>query len=246
MTTTTQMARSSPFEDGCTEEMVSAQLRKILQSAVFGRSRRLRRFLRFSVEQTLLQQTENLKEYSIGLEVFEKPESFDPRMDSIVRVVARRLRMLVERYYQSEGAADPVIIGFHSGSYVPHFRLRSAQALDAAAASPPPRTSVQDAPILLVANDDGAEKAESVAGRLGMSVVALPQDKCEELLRRVLLGQAQVYAVGVTAAAGGVLGMPAVDSALRREPEAEAVHEHAPAASEPDEDEEEPSSYPSD
>ncbi len=212
------MARSSPFEDGCTEEMVSAQLRKILQSAVFGRSRRLRRFLRFSVEQTLLQQTENLKEYSIGLEVFEKPESFDPRMDSIVRVVARRLRMLVERYYQTEGAADSVIIGFQSGSYVPYFRLRSAQTPEAAAPISEEKPQAEESPILLVA-DDGADDAESMAGKLGMTVVALPQEKCEELLRRVLQGKTQVYAVQVTAAAGGMLGMPAVDSAIRRDVE---------------------------
>src|SRR5260370_17344938 len=128
MSTSTHSARSYPFEGGCTEEMVSAELRKMLQSQVFGRSRRLRRFLRFSVEQTLLQQTENLKEYSIGLEVFEKPESFDPRMDSIVRVVARRLRMMVDRYYETDGAADETLIVFHSASYVPHFRLRSARS----------------------------------------------------------------------------------------------------------------------
>src|SRR6266851_6724997 len=117
-----------PFINDCSEEALQGQLKKMLQSESFARSRRLRRFLRFSVEQTLLQQTENLKEYSIGLEVFEKPESFDPRMDSIVRVVARRLRMMVDRYYETDGAADETLIVFHSGSYVPHFRLRSAGA----------------------------------------------------------------------------------------------------------------------
>jgi len=230
MTTTTQMARTSPFEGGCSEEMVSAQLRKILQSAVFGRSRRLRRFLRFSVEQTLLQQTENLKEYSIGLEVFEKPESFDPRMDSIVRVVARRLRMLIERYYQTEGANDQVVIGFQSGSYVPFFRLRSATG-EAGGSQSAGKSS--ESPILLVANGPNTDEAESVAGRLGMSVVALPQEKGEEILRRVLQRKTQVYAVQVTAAAGGGLGMPAVDSAIRQESEAvaEAVPVPMPGSS---------------
>src|SRR5512133_1336213 len=93
----------------CTPEMVTAQLQKMLQSPIFARSRRLRKFLRFTVTQTLASQQERLKEYSIGLEVFDKPESFDPRMDSIVRVVARRLRAMVETYYATEGREDDVL-----------------------------------------------------------------------------------------------------------------------------------------
>src|SRR5689334_4313067 len=85
---------NSGADEQCTPEMVMAQLQKMLQSPIFARSRRLRKFLRFTVTQTLANQQERLKEYSIGLEVFDKPESFDPRMDSIVRVVARRLRAM--------------------------------------------------------------------------------------------------------------------------------------------------------
>src|SRR5688572_18797552 len=89
-------------------QLVPEQLERVINSTIFKRSRRLRHFLRFAVEQTLRGRPEVLKEYSIGLEVFGKPETFDPRLDSIVRVEARRLRLMVDRYYASEGRHDPV------------------------------------------------------------------------------------------------------------------------------------------
>ena len=52
----------------------------------------------------------------MGVEVFNKMESFDPRIDSIVRVEARRLRSKLERYYQTEGREDGVIIQFRKGT----------------------------------------------------------------------------------------------------------------------------------
>src|SRR4030095_6174885 len=78
---------------------VTAQLDKILTSSTFVRSKRLGRFLRFTVEQCLDGHQNALKEYLVGVEVFNKLETFDPRIDSIVRVEARRLRSQLERYY---------------------------------------------------------------------------------------------------------------------------------------------------
>jgi serine/threonine-protein kinase len=98
---------------------VASQLDRILCSATFVRSKRLGRFLRFTVEQCLDGRQNSLKEYLVGVEVFNKLESFDPRIDSIVRVEARRLRSKLERYYQTEGKDDSVIIQFRRGSYVP-------------------------------------------------------------------------------------------------------------------------------
>jgi serine/threonine-protein kinase len=112
-----------PVEDNTNEALprtaVAAQLEKILASATFVRSKRLGRFLRFTVEQCLDGRQNALKEYLVGVEVFNKMESFDPRIDSIVRVEARRLRSKLERYYQTEGREDDVVIQFRKGSYVP-------------------------------------------------------------------------------------------------------------------------------
>lgn len=106
-------------------EAIPAQLERVVGSAIFKRSRRLRHFLRFAVEQTLQGRQDVLKEYSIGLEVFGKPETFDPRLDSIVRVEARRLRLMVDRYYATEGRNDGIRISFKPGGYVPTFHYRS-------------------------------------------------------------------------------------------------------------------------
>jgi TolB-like protein len=109
---------------GMQRNAIVAELEKVLTSATFIRSKRLGRFLRFTVEQCLDGRQNSLKEYLVGVEVFNKMESFDPRIDSIVRVEARRLRSKLERYYQTEGREDNVIIQFRKGSYVPMLLTR--------------------------------------------------------------------------------------------------------------------------
>ena len=106
---------------GIDEASARAALQQILASTVFGSVGRLKRFLGFIVEQTLSGQGDNLKEYWIGVEVFEKPESFDPRNDPIVRVQARRLRAKLGSYYETEGRDDSLWIDLPKGSYVPSF-----------------------------------------------------------------------------------------------------------------------------
>lgn len=105
-------------------EAIHAELDRILASATFVRSKRLGRFLRFTVEQCLDGRQNALKEYLVGVEVFNKMETFDPRIDSIVRVEARRLRSKLERYYQTEGRDDQIVIQFRKGSYVPIIMTR--------------------------------------------------------------------------------------------------------------------------
>ncbi len=99
-------------------------MERILRSRAFIHSHRIRRFLQFVVEECLLGQHHRLKEYLIGLEVFNRQEAFDPRVDSIVRVEARRLRTKLEEYYLSEGQEDGIRIQLRKGSYVPVFEHR--------------------------------------------------------------------------------------------------------------------------
>jgi predicted ATPase len=74
------------------------------------------------VEQALLGDVDRLKEYAVGLEVFGRGESFDPRVDTIVRVQARRLRARLQEYYEDEGGQDAVVIDVPRGHYVAVFR----------------------------------------------------------------------------------------------------------------------------
>jgi len=97
----------------------------MLQCRLFRHSPRLSRFFIFTVEQALAGADQRLKEYSIALEVFGKPETFDPRMDSAVRVAARQLRAKIDLYYLTEGAQDPVLIRYRPGDYIPKFYSRT-------------------------------------------------------------------------------------------------------------------------
>ena len=103
---------------------IVSQLERVLSSDAFATAGRHSRLLRYLVERTLAGEGEQLKEYVLGTEVFDRPDSYDPRLDSIVRVEVRRLRNRLEDYYQAGGAADPIIISIPRGSYAPTFTER--------------------------------------------------------------------------------------------------------------------------
>jgi serine/threonine-protein kinase len=105
---------------------VRAALQRIVTSAEFSRSPQLQRLLTFVVNETLSGRSDRLKEYTIGVEVFARPASYDPRLDSLVRVEAKRLRDLLEHHYQNDGKSDGVRIDLPRGSYVPLFRSQQS------------------------------------------------------------------------------------------------------------------------
>lgn len=107
---------------------VRAELEKILAWEPFQRSERLSRFLRYTVEQVLGNAAPQLKEYVIAMEVFDKPNTFDPRLDPIVRVEARRLRTRIREYYETEGRAHPVHIRYGPRGYRPVFEQPSERS----------------------------------------------------------------------------------------------------------------------
>src|SRR5271168_4476461 len=104
------------------EDAIRDEISRILESSIFVQSDRLGRFLRFTVEKTLTGEGEMLKEYLIGTEVYDRPSSYRPSEDSIVRGEARRLRSKLKEYYESIGKDDPLFIYYRPGSYVPMFR----------------------------------------------------------------------------------------------------------------------------
>lgn len=108
-----------------TVDTIRRQLERILASEGFARAERMSRFLRFIVEQTLLGRGDQLKEYVIGVEVFDRKGSFDPRTDPVVRGEARRLRSKLKEYYDAEGQNDLLRVVLAKGSYVPRFENAS-------------------------------------------------------------------------------------------------------------------------
>jgi TolB-like protein len=108
-----------------TADQVRDQLDRILRSEAFANADRVSRFLRYVVERTLAGEGDTLKEYAVGVGVFDRDEQYDPRVDSIVRVEASRLRGKIDEYYRTRDGADPVMIRLPKGSYVPVFELRT-------------------------------------------------------------------------------------------------------------------------
>lgn len=107
---------------GLDEDEIRFQLNRILESDIFFQSQRQCSFLQYITEQTIAGNSDRLKGYTLGIEVFERDESFDPGVDSIVRVEAGRLRSKLREYYQTVGSKDAIVIELPKGNYSPVFR----------------------------------------------------------------------------------------------------------------------------
>ena len=118
---------------------VRKQLERILSSPGFDASARNRRFLQYTVEETLAGRASRLKGLTIAIDVFGRdPATFDPEHDPVVRIEAAKLRRRLERYYLTAGREDPIRIDVPKGTYVPTFSEHDGLLPDA---SPAPRTA---------------------------------------------------------------------------------------------------------
>jgi hypothetical protein len=106
------------------EEEKRAAVDKILQSQVFRNTESLRRLLRFLAEKAINGEADQLKEYSVGIDAFGKPPSYDPRQDSAVRIQVGRLRQKLSEYYLNEGKEDPIIVELPKGGFRLQFESR--------------------------------------------------------------------------------------------------------------------------
>lgn len=113
--------------DAIPKDAVRAQLERIVASPKFVSSTRLCRFLKHIVNRTI-DGDSDLKEFSIAMEVFDRTAEYDPNIDAIVRVEARRLRTKLREYYEGPGRNDSVLIGLRPGSYIPIFRRLDSEA----------------------------------------------------------------------------------------------------------------------
>jgi TolB-like protein len=110
------MAEPNAIPGSIAPETALRLIEKICSSKAFANSERMARFLSFTVKQTIAGCGRALKEYVIGIEVFDRPASFESRLDPIVRVEARRLRSKLAAYYEQEGRNDDWTIEIPKGS----------------------------------------------------------------------------------------------------------------------------------
>jgi len=116
------------YEQGTTREINPSEIwgavDRIQKSQAMSGCQRLMQLLSFVVDSTLKGDAEHLKETTIGVAVFGRTPDYDPKVDTIVRSQAWRLRSKLRKYYASEGAADPIVIDVPIGHYVPVFHVR--------------------------------------------------------------------------------------------------------------------------
>jgi TolB-like protein len=152
-----------------------SQLERVLASPGFARNERMSRFLRFVVERHLEGQDGDLKETLVAIEVFGRRPDYDPKLDSIVRTEAGRLRARLAEYYSGEGSADPITIELPKGGYVPEiFEAEDVSGATAASALwPGKRTWLALAAGIVLAAAVAAVLAFS-HGRAPVNIAVLP------------------------------------------------------------------------
>jgi len=107
------------------DDLVRGELHRVLNSRPLRNSPILQRFLHSVIERKLSGRTEEIKESTLAIEVFGRPEDFDGKVDNVVRVHAHRLRTKLQEYYQHEGADDEIVIDIPKGHYVPRICRRA-------------------------------------------------------------------------------------------------------------------------
>ena len=105
-------------------EANQTQVQRIIQSKAFRTSEVHRNLLHYLAEKSLSGMADSLKEYTVGLDVFAKPASYDPRQESVVRMHVARLRQKLAEYYRTEGTDDPVIVDVPKGGFRVTFATR--------------------------------------------------------------------------------------------------------------------------
>ncbi len=144
------------------EDQIDAELARVLRSQSFGRAARQRTLLAYLVNASRAGDASRLKESTIALDVFGRDAStYDSASDGIVRVSVNRLRELLDRYYEREGARAPLRFEIQRGGYVPILRRATPTGLP-----PSPRIAV-----LPLANFTGSPDREALCDGLTEDII---------------------------------------------------------------------------
>jgi hypothetical protein len=146
-------------------------LNRVVESAPFRRSSRLREFLIYVGNEVILNGAEDLHEQQIGVAVFGRLPLYDTSQDNIVRVNAMELRKRIDLYFANEGQNEPLIFEIPRGSYIPVFRPRRLNAVD----HPAEKAPLVEAPLAPVTpSSQEAPLQAAVSGSLTPQVLRNP------------------------------------------------------------------------
>jgi len=172
-----------------TAETVQAQLELLVRDEAFRSSKRSVAFLRYVVEQTLAGQAEQIKERSIGVEVFGRHPTYDTNSDHVVRTAATELRKRLATYYVDPRHRTELRMALLPGSYIPRFTL------------PPQDTREEIEPKAERAETQGALQPESAVAPVSEGAELVPLRS-----RHLRASWLWVAAIGILLAAAGVAG----------------------------------------
>ena len=105
-------SHAAPRTPDSRSQAIRATLERLLGTQHFSASSRRGQLLRYLVEHTLAGDADKINEYAIGLDVFQRPTTFDPRIESVVRTEFSRLRQRLRDYYAEDGCRDTIVIDF--------------------------------------------------------------------------------------------------------------------------------------
>ncbi len=152
---------------------VERQLRLVLASPEFQSSPKLSELIYYLVSETLAGNSERLKGYTIGVDVFGRQHDFDQGVDAIVRVQMGRLRKLMKTYYEGSGARDPIRILLVAGRYAPRFELASGEELSDEALGEPYGAQPAIAPPASAPDSEPVKPARRRLALIGLAALLL-------------------------------------------------------------------------
>ena len=104
-------------------EAILSQLDRMVAHPLFCNSKRYPGLLRYLVEHALVGDVDQLKERTLGIEVFHRPAAYDTNLDPVVRITAGEIRKRIAQYYFQPDRESEIRIDLRPGSYVPEFYL---------------------------------------------------------------------------------------------------------------------------
>jgi hypothetical protein len=103
------------------QERIRAQVERVLNSSLFRSSHRCQVLLRHVAERALAGETDNLKERTLGIDVFGRVPDYDTNADPVVRGTAGEIRKKLAQYYQDPDHSGELRIELNRGGYIPEF-----------------------------------------------------------------------------------------------------------------------------
>lgn len=103
-------------------------VKRLTASPHLNKAPRLTELLQYITERAFDDTVSVIHEQEIGANVFGRAANYDTSQDNIVRVQVSQLRKKLERYFETDGAHEPLILEIPRGGYLPVFHARDLSA----------------------------------------------------------------------------------------------------------------------